>query len=316
MDKKIVMKFKGDKRYNNYSTYIKSTFGERVQKISINIGFSCPNRDGTKGVGGCTYCNISSYTPLYCKPKRSVTQQLEEGISFFSTKYKSQKYLAYFQSYTNTYAELDLVKSFYLEAVNHPDVIGLVIGTRPDCVSLELLSFLEDLAKIYYISLEFGVESTLDKSLIATNRCHSYQETIDAYKMSKGRGFALGAHLIIGLPGETREEMLNHAVEVSKLPINMLKLHQLQIVKGTKMAKQIVETPDMFELFEAEEYIEFVTNFISLLRPDIILERFISESPPNMLIAPKWGGIKNFEFVAKVDKRLKEKDFWQGKYFN
>ncbi len=307
---------KGEKRYNNYSTYIKNTFGERVQKISINIGFSCPNRDGTKGVGGCTYCNIGSYTPLYCKPKKSVTNQLDEGIAFFSSKYKTQKYLAYFQSYTNTYAELDLVKSLYAEAVNHPDVVGLVIGTRPDCVSPELLDFLEKLAKDYYVSLEFGVESTLDKSLLITNRCHTYKDSIDAYELSKNRGIELGAHLIIGLPGETREEMLNHAVEISKLPINLLKLHQLQIVKGTEMAKQIVTTPDMFDLFTADEYIEFITKFISLLRPDIILERFISESPKNMLIAPKWGGMKNFEFVAKVDKLLEEKDIWQGKEWN
>ncbi len=310
------MLHKGEKRYNNYSTYIKNTFGERVQKISINIGFSCPNRDGTKGVGGCTYCNIGSYTPLYCKPKKSVTNQLDEGIAFFSSKYKTQKYLAYFQSYTNTYAELDLVKSLYAEAVNHPDVVGLVIGTRPDCVSPELLDFLEKLAKDYYVSLEFGVESTLDKSLLITNRCHTYKDSIDAYELSKNRGIELGAHLIIGLPGETREEMLNHAVEISKLPINLLKLHQLQIVKGTEMAKQIVTTPEMFDLFTADEYIEFITKFISLLRPDIILERFISESPKNMLIAPKWGGMKNFEFVAKVDKLLEEKDIWQGKEWN
>ncbi len=307
---------KGEKRYNNYSTYIKNTFGERVQKISINIGFSCPNRDGTKGVGGCTYCNIGSYTPLYCKPKKSVTNQLDEGIAFFSSKYKTQKYLAYFQSYTNTYAELDLVKSLYAEAVSHPDIVGLVIGTRPDCISPELLDFLEKLAKDYYISLEFGVESTLDKSLMITNRCHTYKDTIDAYELSKNRGIELGAHLIIGLPGETREEMLNHAVEISKLPIDLLKLHQLQIVKGTEMAKQIVTTPEMFNLFTANEYIEFITKFISMLRPDIILERFISESPKNMLIAPKWRGMKNFEFVAKVDKLLKAKDIWQGKEWN
>jgi len=309
------MSYKGEKRYNNYSTYIKTIFGSRVQKISINTGFSCPNRDGTKGVGGCTYCNISTYSPDYCKPKKSITQQLNEGIAFFSTKYKAQKYLAYFQAYTNTYAEIEFVKKIYTEAVSHPDVIGIVIGTRPDCISEDLILFLEELAKKYYVSLEFGVESTLDKTLDLVNRCHSYQETIDAYELAKNRGIALGAHLIIGLPGESREEMMNHAVEISKLPIDLLKLHQLQVVKGTKMAKQIVENPEMFELFTAEEYIDFISRFIGKLRPNIILERFISESPKNMLIAPKWGGIKNFEIVAKIDKKLIEKDIWQGKNY-
>ncbi len=309
------MDFRGSKRYNNYTTYIKKTFGKRVQKISVNTGFSCPNRDGTKGTGGCTYCNISSFSPSYCRPKKSIIQQLNEGISFFSTKYKAQKYLAYFQAYTNTYAEIQLVKDLYSQAVSHPDVIGLVIGTRPDCISEELLDFLENLAKEYYISLEFGVESTLDKTLKFVNRCHTYQETINAYEMAKGRGINLGAHIILGLPGETRTEILEHATKLSKLPISSLKMHHLQIVRGTKMAKQLNETPEIFQLFTVEEYVDFICEFISLLRPDIVIERFISESPLNMLIAPRWNGLKNFEIVAKIDKKLEEKNLWQGKNF-
>ncbi|HHH55377.1 MAG TPA: TIGR01212 family radical SAM protein [Bacteroidetes bacterium] len=309
------MDHRGEKRYNNYTAYIKNTFGERVQKISLNTGFLCPNRDGTKGVGGCTYCNISTFSPTYCKPKKSIRQQLDEGISFFSTKYKSQKYLAYFQAYTNTYAEIELVKDYYLQAVSHPDVIGLVIGTRPDCISADLLDFLEELAKQYYISLEFGVESTLDKTLDLVNRCHTYQETVDAYEMSKGRGLHLGAHLILGLPGESRDEIMSHAITVSKLPIDSIKLHHLQVVKGTEMAKQLKENPGMFDLFGIDEYVEFVAEFVGRLREDIIIERFISESPPNKLIAPKWNGLKNFEVTAKIDKKLIEKDIWQGKYY-
>ncbi len=312
---KYNMDHRGDKRYNNYTTYIKNTFGRRVQKISLNTGFLCPNRDGVKGVGGCTYCNISTFSPSYCKPKKSIRQQLDEGISFFSSKYKSHKYLAYFQAYTNTYAEIELVKDYYLQAISHPDVIGLVIGTRPDCVSSELLDFLEELAKKYYISLEFGVESTLDKTLKLVNRCHTYRDTINAYDMSKNRGLHLGAHLILGLPGETRNEILNHAVEVSKLPINSLKLHHLQIVKGTEMAKQLKENPQMFNLFGIDEYIDFIADFVGMLRSDIIIERFISESPPNKLLAPKWNGLKNFEVTSKIDKKLKEKDIWQGKFY-
>ena len=309
------MDYRGNKRYNNYTTYIKNTFGRRVQKISVNTGFLCPNRDGTKGVGGCTYCNISTFSPSYCKPKKSIRQQLNEGISFFSSKYKSQKYFAYFQAYTNTYAEIELVKDYYMQAISHPDVIGLVIGTRPDCISMELLDFLEELSKKYYISLEFGVESTLDRTLKLVNRCHTYSETVNAYNMSKDRGLHLGAHLILGLPGESRREMLNHAAEVSKLPINSLKLHHLQIVKGTEMAKQLIEKPEMFNLFGVDEYIDFIAEFVGSLRPDIIIERFISESPPDKLLAPKWNGLKNFEVTSKIDKKLIEKDIWQGKFY-
>jgi uncharacterized protein len=308
------MSFSNNKRYHDYSSFIKKKFGERVQKISLNTGFTCPNRDGTKGVGGCTYCNNNTFSPYYCKPKKSITEQLDEGIRFFSSKYKTQMYLAYFQSYTNTYADVSLVKELYKEAINHPKIIGLVIGTRPDCVNEEIIDFLSEIAQQYYVSLEFGVESTMNKTLEAINRCHTFEETKSAYELAKNKGLHLGAHLIIGLPGETHNEMLNHAVEISKLPIHSLKIHQLQIVKHTVMALQFQKEPNLFQLFNVEEYIDFITKFITLLRPDIIIERFISESPSHLLIAPNWG-LKNFEMVAKIDKRLVEKDLWQGKYF-
>jgi hypothetical protein len=301
------------KSYNDYSSFIKQKFNKRVQKISLDTGFTCPNRDGTKGVGGCTYCNNNTFNPYYCKPSKSITQQLDEGIGFFSKKYQTGQYLAYFQAYTNTYADIELVKELYLEAINHPKIIGLVIGTRPDCINEELINFLADLAKTRYIALEFGVESTLNRTLDLINRCHTFEETKVAYELAKNKNLHLGAHLIIGLPGETREEMLNHAVEISKLPINTLKIHQLQIVKHTMMAKQFQETPEMFSLFNSNDYIDFICDFVALLRPDIIIERFISESPPHLLIAPKWNGLKNFEIVAKIEKRMAERNVWQGK---
>ncbi len=304
---------KTSKPYNDYSSFIKQKFSERVQKISLDTGFTCPNRDGSKGVGGCTYCNNNSFNPYYCKPSKSITQQLDEGIAFFSKKYKTQQYLAYFQAYTNTYADITLVKELYHDAINHPDVIGLVIGTRPDCINEELVEFLAEFAKTKYIALEFGVESTLNRTLDLINRCHTFEETKQAYELCKNKGLHLGAHLIIGLPGETREEMLNHAVEVSKLPVNTVKIHQLQIIKHTMMAKQLQETPEMFNLFEADDYIEFICDFVALLRPDIIIERFISESPPHLLVAPKWNGLKNFEMVDKIEKRMNERGIWQGK---
>lgn len=303
------------KRYNDYSSFLKNKFTERVQKISLDTGFTCPNRDGSKGVGGCTYCNNNSFNPDYCEPEKSIHQQLEEGVSFFASKYKAQQYLAYFQAYTNTYADLSLLRKMYTEAVEYPGVIGLVIGTRPDCINEEIVSILEEIAKTHYVSLEFGVESTLNRTLEIVNRCHTFEETKAAYELANNRGLHLGAHMILGLPGESREEMLNHAVELSKLPINSLKLHQLQIIKNTLMAFQYKNKPEMFNLFGLEDYLEFITDFVGLLRPDIVIERFSSQSPTDLLIAPYWGGLKNFELVAKVEKRLEEKDSWQGKYY-
>jgi len=307
--------FSVGKRYNDYSSFIKRTFGRRVQKVSINTGFSCPNRDGTKGIGGCTYCNNNSFKPFYTKPNKSVSVQLEEGISFFAKKYKTQEYLAYFQSYTNTYTDLDVLREVYWEAVNHPGVIGLVVGTRPDCISDEILGILEDISKDHYVSLEFGVETTLNRTLDSINRLHSYEETIAAYEMAKGRGLHLGAHMILGLPGESREELLEHAIKVSRLPIQTLKLHHLQIIKGTVMEQQLKLDPGHFELFDPESYIDLVTDFVSLLRPDIIIERFIAEAPPHLLIAPLWNGLKNNEIVSRIDKAMVKKDTWQGKEF-
>ncbi len=308
------MQFIG-KRYQDYSSFIKLTFGKRVQKISLDIGFSCPNRDGTKGYGGCTYCNNNTFNPDYCEPTKSISQQLQEGISFFSKKYKTQKYLAYFQAYTNTYADFESLKQLYDEALNVEGVIGLVIGTRPDCISNEIIDYLSFLSKNHFISLEFGVESTNEKTLENVNRCHTFEETKTTFELCKNKGFHLGAHLIIGLPGETKKELLNHAFEISKLPIDTLKLHHLQIVKNSVMAVQYKRNPEKFKLFSSEEYIDFITNFIGFLRPNIVIERFISEAPKDLLIAPYWGGLKNFEIVAEIDKKLIEKKTWQGKFY-
>lgn len=307
--------FKNDFRYNDFSTYIKDHFSERVQKISLDTGFTCPNRDGSKGVGGCTYCNNNTFNPNYCKPEKGITQQLKEGVDFFKRKYKGQKYLAYFQAYTNTYSDIKLLENLYQEALDFENVVGLVIGTRPDCIDEKIASLLEKLAKKHFILLEFGVESTLNRTLDLVNRCHTYQETIATYNLVKNRGIELGAHLIIGLPYETEQDILDHADKISKLPIKTLKLHQLQIVKHTMMAHQLVSNPEMFNLFTVDNYIKLISNFISRLRPDIVIERLTSESPAHLLIAPQWNGVKNFEVVTKVNKYMKENNLWQGKLF-
>ena len=198
-----------EKRYNDFSSFIRRKFNTRVQKVSIDAGFTCPNKDGTKGVGGCTYCNNNTFNPEYCKPIKPIKQQITEGIEFFSKKYKTQKYLAYFQAFTNTYAPLADLKKMYEEALDHDDVIGLVVATRPDCIKDEVLDYLEELAAAgNFIKLEFGLESTKNETLEAINRCQTHEEAIDAFKRAEGRGLHLGGHLILGLTGETKEDMI------------------------------------------------------------------------------------------------------------
>ena len=307
------MKITG-KRYLDYSSFIKLNFGERVQKISLDTGFSCPNRDGTKGYGGCTYCNNNTFNPEYCEPQKSIKEQLELGIKFFSRKGKNNKFLAYFQAYTNTYADFEALKSMYEEALSVPKVVGIVIGTRPDCISTEIIEYLDELSKTYFVSLEFGVESTNEKTLIEVNRCHTFLDTKKTYNLCKNKGFHLGAHIILGLPNESKVDLLNHAKELSKLPIHTLKIHHLQIVKNSVMSHQYKSNPNTFSLFSFKAYLEFVSEFITYLRPDIIIERFISEAPKDLLIAPKWD-LKNFEMVAKIDKYLTKENLWQGKNY-
>ena len=302
-------------RYKDFSSFIKEKFNGRVQKVSIDAGFTCPNKDGTKGKGGCTYCNNNTFNPDYCKPIKPISVQINEGIEFFSKKYKTQKYLAYFQAFTNTYAPLKDLKPMYEEALSHKDVIGLVIATRPDSIKDDVLDYLQYLSKKgNFIKLELGLESTKNKTLEAINRCQTHEEAIDAFSRAKGRGLHLGAHLILGLPGENKEDMLEHARKVSQLPVNTLKIHHLQIVKHTMMAYQFKNTPEMFTFMKLDEYIDLVVDFIELLHPDIIIERFFSESPARMLIHPKYG-LKNFEVKHLINKRLEERDAWQGRLY-
>ena len=303
-----------DKRYNDYSSYIRRTFGERVQKVSINAGFTCPNRDGSKGTGGCAFCNNSTFNPSYCGPELTILEQIEKGTSFFRPKYQSQMYLAYFQAYSNTYGETAYLIEQYQQALSHPKVTGIILGTRPDCISDDLLTVLKEWRKDYYIAIELGAESTSDETLELINRGHSYDETIDAARRISEVGIPVGLHMILGLPGEDRAQLLQHAGEVSKLPISFLKLHQLQIVKGSAFARRFEDEPDYFQLYSSDEFMDLVVDFLELMNPDIVMERFISQAPFDLLIAPKWG-IKNFEFVAKVEKRLLERDTWQGKLF-
>ncbi len=304
--------FPGDIRYLNYNRVLKEEFEERVQKISINAGFTCPNRDGSKGNGGCTYCNNQTFVPGYCLPSKTITEQLNEGIDFFKHKYTNQSYLAYFQSYTNTYDSLEHLQKIYLEALAHPKVKGVVVGTRPDCVNDEILEFFLELSRKCYVMIEYGVESTDNNTLTFINRGHDYECSVNAIKKTAALGIKTGAHFILGLPHESTETILNHARKISELPLTAIKLHQLQLVRGTKMARQFAENPEWFRLLTSYEYIDLVIDFLELLDPKIAVERFVSQSPSQFLILPDWG-LKNFEFVAKIEKRLMERDTWQGK---
>ncbi|OJV37521.1 MAG: TIGR01212 family radical SAM protein [Bacteroidales bacterium 36-12] len=301
-------------RYKNYNNILKGLFENRVQKVSINAGFTCPNRDGSKGRGGCTYCNNQSFVPGYSKTYKTITQQIDEGIVFFQKKekYKDQAYLAYFQSYTNTYDSIDNLRKIYEEALEHPRVKGIVIGTRPDCVNDKILDYFADLSKQTYVMLEYGIESTNNKTLEFINRGHDYQSAIDAITATAQRDINTGAHLILGLPGENREIILGHAEKINQLPLTAIKLHQLQLIKGTIMARQAQQKPELFTFFTAEEYIELVIDFLERLSPGIAIERFVSQSPKELLLSPDWG-LKNFEFVDKIEKRMIERDSWQGK---
>jgi len=305
---------KNTKPYNDLGDFLRNIFPYKVQKISLNAGFTCPNRDGSKGWGGCTYCNNQTFSPEYCHTERSITQQLEEGVRFFSRKYPDMKYLAYFQAYTNTYDEMERLKAIYEEALNYPGVVGLIVGTRPDCVPDALLDYFAELAKKTFVMVEYGLESTLDKTLLRINRGHTQAESEEAIRKTAGRGIYTGAHLILGLPGETKEEILHHADIISSLPLTTVKLHQLQLIRNTRMAKEFSDRPAEFHLYTADEYIELVVDFVEKLNPSITIERFVSQSPKELLIAPDWG-LKNFEFTAKVLKRMKERGAYQGRTF-
>ena len=287
--------------YRDFGSWMHEHFTFKVQKISIDAGFSCPNRDGKISSGGCSFCNNESFNPSYCSPKESITEQLEKGKAFFARKYPDMKYLAYFQAYTNTYASLEKLKQMYEEALRVKDIVGIVIGTRPDCVDNALLDYLEQLNKKTFIIVEYGIESANDNTLRRIHRGHNFACSKDAIERTHARGLLTCGHIILGLPGEDAAESLRQAPLISSLPLDFLKIHQLQSVKGTALATQYAKSP--FHLYTVEEYIELIVQYISLLRKDLVLERFTSQCPPEILIAPKWG-LKNYEFTNLLNKRL------------
>jgi radical SAM protein (TIGR01212 family) len=308
--------WKHSRRFNSYSEYFKGIFGQRVQKISVDAGFTCPNRDGKLARGGCTYCNNKAFNPSYCHPQKPIDQQIKEGIEFHKVRYRrANKYLVYFQPFSNTYAPLDQLKRLYESALSQEGVVGLVIGTRPDCVDDQKLKYLGQLANDYYIVVEFGVESIYNQTLKRINRWHSFEQSEEAIANSVAYGLNVGAHFIFGLPGESREMMLNSVKTISSLPLTTIKFHQLQIVSGTAMANEYGLHPDHFDLFSFEEYIQFIIRITEHLNPGFIIERFAGEVPPSYLAGPGWGLIRNDQINNAIEKEMERKDSWQGKFF-
>lgn len=299
--------------YNDFGSWIRNIFPFKIQKISIDAGFSCPNRDGTISFGGCTFCNNDTFSPAYCNKQKTITKQLNEGKAFFKEKYPNMKYIAYFQAYTNTYGSLEQLKKKYEEALANEDIVGIVIGTRPDCMSDDLLSYLTRLSKQTFVIVEYGVESVNDNTLYKINRGHDFECSKRIITSTAEKGIITGAHVILGLPGETKETDLQQAEIISQLPIKILKIHQLQVIKGTSLAKDYIKHP--FHLYTVDEYLHLLTEYIQRLRTDIVLDRFTSQSPGDLLIAPKWG-LKNYQFTNLLLNKLKKEQAWQGKLCN
>lgn len=303
-----------DRPYNSHASRIKDKYGTRLQKVSVNAGFTCPNRDGKVATGGCSYCNNASFTPSYCTDKESIESQISKGIEFVKWRYKNPGYfLAYFQAYSNTYAPLAILKERYGEALNHPEISGLVISTRPDCIDTEILDYIEGLSEKYFIFMEYGIESFYKDTLRIVNRGHTFEDTEKAIRITAKKNIHVTGHLIFGLPGETREMMLAEASIISSLPLNALKFHQLQVIRNTRMAIDYRKESKQFNLFSLDEYIDFVINFLELLDPGIALERLASESPPGYRISEGFGN-KRVDWVQKkIESVMKERNTWQGK---
>lgn len=302
-----------DRPFNSYSGYFRRLFGGRVQKLTVNAGFTCPNRDGLVGTGGCTFCNNEAFTPSYCTPSKSVTQQIEEGIEFHRNRYrKAQNYLVYFQSFSNTYAPLERLREIYDEALANPLVAGIVVGTRPDCIDEEVLDYFAGLARDRYVTIEYGVESCYDETLRAINRGHDFECARRAITATAERGIHTGAHFILGLPGESDEMLISQTDIINTLPLTTIKFHQLQVFKGTLMADDWQAHPERYRFWELEDYIDLFIEILRRLSPNIVVERFAGEAPPRYHLGPNWGLVRNEQLLAMLEKRLAELGAYQS----
>ena len=296
-------------RYRTYNHWLQGRFGERVHKVIVDAGFTCPNRDGTVAVGGCTYCNNSSFRPPLAIKTAPIHEQVAKGIAYLRKRIGARKFIVYFQPFSNTYADTHYLRALYTEALEHPDVVGLAIGTRPDCVDEAKIEMIDTIAQKTLVSLEFGVESIYDDTLQKINRGHDYSAFIRAMELTRGRAFHTAAHLILGFPWETRDQWLSMADEISRVGIDSLKIHHLHIVRGTAMAREYLEQP--FPLMSFEEYLDLICEFVERLKPSIVIERLFGEAPLSLLVAPDWGKTRN-EVMLGIRRRMDELNVIQG----
>ena len=305
-----------ERRFNSYSGYFRRLFGGRIQKVTVNAGFTCPNRDGHCGTGGCTFCNNEAFTPSYCMRGGDVAWQIREGIEFHNNRYRTaDRFLVYFQSFSNTYAPLDQLKKIYDSALSYPQVAGIVVGTRPDCVDEAKLDYFAELARSHYVAIEYGIESCHDETLRAVNRGHDFHCAAEAVRMTAERGLHVGAHFILGLPGESDEMLLAQTAAINDLPLTTVKFHQLQIFKGTAMAADYAAHPERYRFWALPDYIDLFIDILRRLRPSLVVERFASEAPPRYHAGPTWGLIRNEQLLAMLERRLADRNAWQGELY-
>jgi radical SAM protein (TIGR01212 family) len=305
-----------ERPYRSYAEWFREQLGGRVQKLSLDAGFNCPNRDGSLSYGGCTFCLNEAFTPSYCRGDKPIRQQIEEGISFHKWRYrKAARYVAYFQAYSNTYAPLEVLEERYREALSHPEVVGLVVGTRPDTVDDQKLDLLASLGRDRFVAVEYGVESTCEESLKRINRGHTFAQAREAIEATAARGLHVGAHFILGLPGESDQFLIDQTATINSLPLQTVKFHQLQLFRGTAMAAEYDRHPSRFRFWSLEEYLDLMVEIFSRLRPDLIVERFASEAPPRYHHGPNWGLVRNEQLWQMLEKRFSEKKSYQGEKY-
>jgi radical SAM protein (TIGR01212 family) len=299
-------------RWFAYNYYLHGRFGQRVQKISIDAGFTCPNVDGTVALGGCVFCDNRSFSPSRRQKKANVLGQLDEGIRRVRKRYDAEKFLAYFQPATNTYAPVEKLRPLYETALSHSQVVGLAVGTRPDCVPDDVLDLLTELAAQSYVSVEYGMQTMHDRSLTWMNRGHLHDATVEAMQRSRGRGFEICAHIMLGLPGETHADMLDTAREVGRLGFDAVKIHNLYAVKNTPLAADV--EAGSVALMELDEYVQVLADFLELLPPTMIVERITGDAPPDYFLGPQWCLDKPAARRAIVAE-LERRDTWQGRLY-
>ncbi|MGM9774194.1 MAG: TIGR01212 family radical SAM protein [Candidatus Egerieousia sp.] len=299
-------------RYNAFVEYFKEKYGCRLQKVVVNAGFGCPN------IGGCTYCDNDAFHPGYSTPDKPILRQIDEGIEFHKVRYRrAQRYIAYFQPHSNTFAPIDRLKRLYGEALRHPEIEGIVIGTRPDCIDEEKLDYLQELQRSKIVIIEYGIESCYDRTLERINRGHDFECARKAVEMTAERGITQCAHFIFGLPGETLDEMMATSEMINTLPLTAVKFHQLQIIKGTRMEQEFACKRSEFHEFDMDGYLSFIGEFLRRLRPDLYIDRFAGEVPPRFIspLQKSWGLVRYSELIRMLEERMEKLDIRQGDFY-